>query len=156
MTATQCSLTRGHPDKLNKWSRAKLTVQRQIFAAAAKTHTYCSFKTLIYAVGTVPKAAPYLKVGWGFLPERDRPVALEQVMQCDDCTAPRRERKRMEGGWKKMRESVGGTDVEGYVPHWGNSMRGKFSHCIISPCSSNHTLLCPAKSLKWFSPMDIF
>jgi len=110
MTATQCSLTRGHPDKLNKWTRAK--VQRQIFAAA-----YCSFKTLIYAVGTVPKAAPYLKVGWGFLPERDRPVALEQVMQCDDCTAPMRERKRMEGGWKKMRESVGGTDVDGYVPH---------------------------------------
>lgn len=120
MTATQCSLTRGHPDKLNKWTRAKLIVQRQIFAAAANTHThiYCSFKTLIYAVGTLPKAAPlYMEVEWGFSPERDGPVALEQVMQCADCTAPRRERKRMEGGWKKMRERVGGTDVEGYVPH---------------------------------------
>lgn len=85
-----------------------------------QTHTHCSFKTLIYAVGTLPKAAPLYSIWrWdgGFSPERDGPEAFEQVMQCADCTAPRRERKRMEGGWKKMRESVGGTDVEGYVPH---------------------------------------
>lgn len=83
-----------------------------------RSYTYCSFKTLIYAVGTLPKAGPLYEGGiGGFSPERDGPVALAQVMQCADCTAPRRKRKRMEGGWKKMRESVGGTDVEGYVPH---------------------------------------
>ncbi len=160
MTATQCSHTRGHPDKLNQWTLAKLIVQRQIFAAAANTHTHtytAVLKPLYMQWAHCPRHPPYIwRWNGGFSPERDGPVALEQVMQYADCTAPRRERKRMEGGRKKMRERVGGTDVKGYVPHWGNSMRGKFSHCIISPCSPNHTLFSPAKSLEWFSPMDIF